>query len=51
MKDEQAFETEIRAKGNTAPRLTPAMIDAQLAGEQYQVFPGRTLSFVGPHTR
>lgn len=31
--DEGATEAEIQAKGLTAPRLTPALIDAQIAGE------------------
>lgn len=32
-KDEVAVEAEIKAKGLTAPRLTPDHIDAQIAGE------------------
>jgi len=43
-KDEQAIEAEIREKGLTAPRLTPEMIDAEIVGEQYHVFPGTTLT-------
>lgn len=34
-KDEQAIETEIQAKGKTAPRLTPDHIDAQIASERW----------------
>lgn len=44
MRDEQAIETEIQAKGLTAPRLTPALIDAQIVGERYHVFDGTTLT-------
>lgn len=43
-KDEAAIEAEIQAKGKTAPRLTPAMIDAQITKEAYHVFPGTTLT-------
>lgn len=34
-KDEAAIEAEIQAKGLTAPRLTPALIDEQIIGEEY----------------
>lgn len=44
MKDEQAIENEIQAKGLNAPRLTPALIDATIVGEAYHVFPGTTLT-------
>jgi len=44
MKNEKAIEAEITAKGLTAPRLTPAMIDACIVSEQYHVFPGTTLT-------
>ncbi len=44
MKDEEAIEAEIQAKGKTAPRLTPAAIDAAILAEQYHVFPGTTLT-------
>ncbi len=44
MKDEQAIEQEIQAKGLKAPRLTPADIDAAIAAEDYHVFPGTTLT-------
>lgn len=43
-RDEAAIEAEIQAKGLTAPRLTPALIDAAIVGEQYHVFPGTTLT-------
>ena len=43
-KDEAAIEAEIQAKGLDAPRLTPAQIDAAIAGEDYHVFPGTTLT-------
>lgn len=42
--DEAAIEAEIQAKGLTAPRLTPALIDAAIVGEQYYVFPGTALT-------
>lgn len=42
--DEQAIESEIQAKGKTAPRLTPQHIDDQIVGEQFYVFPGTTLT-------
>lgn len=35
MKDEEATEAEIQAKGKTAPRVTPADIDAVIAGEYF----------------
>lgn len=34
-KDEAAIEAEIQAKGKTAPRLTPQMIDDTIAAEYY----------------
>ncbi len=42
--DEKAIEAEIQAKGKTAPRLTPDMIDAAIADEAYHVFEGTTLT-------
>lgn len=41
---EVEIENEIQAKGLNAPRLTPADIDAAIAGEQYHVFEGTTLT-------
>lgn len=41
MTTEQQIENEIQAKGLTAPRLTPAAVDAAIAGEEYAVFSGR----------
>ena len=41
---EQAIEAEIRAKGLTAPRLTPEHIDNTIRREQYYVFPGTTVT-------
>lgn len=35
MKDEAAIENEIQAKGLSAPRLTPADIDATIVGEYF----------------
>jgi len=42
--DEKAIEKEIQAKGLNAPRLNPSMIDAVIAGEDYHVFPGTTMT-------
>lgn len=42
--NEQQIEKEIQAKGLNAPRLTPADIDAAIAGEDYHVFEGTTLT-------
>ncbi len=44
MKEEQQIEAELNAKGLNAPRLNPDMIDAAIAGEQYHVFHGTTLT-------
>lgn len=43
-KDEQAIESEIQTKELNAPRLSPEKIDAVIAGEDYHVFPGTTLT-------
>lgn len=43
-RDETAIENEIQSKGLNAPRLTPALIDAQIVGAMYHVFPGTTLT-------
>lgn len=42
--DEAATEKAIQAKGLTAPRVTPADIDAQIVGELFHVPPGTTLT-------
>ena len=44
MRNETEIENEIQAKGKTAPRLTPALIDETIVGEAYHVFPGTTLT-------
>lgn len=44
MRDEDRIEAAIQAAGKTAPRLTPADIDAAIVGEDYHVFPGTTLT-------
>lgn len=44
MSNEAAIEAEIQAKGLTAPRITPDMIDATIVAEAYYVFPGTTLT-------
>jgi len=41
---EQDIEQDIQAKGLTAPRITPADLDAKIKAEQYHVFPGTTLT-------
>lgn len=41
---EQAIEREIQEKGLNAPRLTPELIDAAIAGESYHVFDGSQLT-------
>lgn len=43
-RDEQAVEAQIKAKGLTAPRLTPEDIDAAIRDEDYHVFPGSCLT-------
>lgn len=43
-KDEQAIEAELKAKGLTAPRITPAMLDAEISAVDYHVFPGSCLT-------
>lgn len=42
--DEKAIEKEIQDKGLNAPRLTPDMIDAVIAGVDFHVFPGTTMT-------
>ena len=44
MTSEQQIEAEIQAKGKTAPRLTPDLIDGTIVSEQYHVFAGTTLT-------
>ena len=39
-KDEAAVEAEINDKGLDAPRVTPDMLDAEIAGEEYHLFNG-----------
>lgn len=41
---EAEIEKEIQDKGLTAPRLTPALIDAAIKSEDYHIFPGTTLT-------
>lgn len=41
---ETAIEAEIQAKGLTAPRITPAHLDATIVGEDYHVFTGTMLT-------
>lgn len=42
--DEQAIEAEIQAKGKTAPRLTPALIDEKIATAHSWRVPGTTVT-------
>jgi Phage protein (N4 Gp49/phage Sf6 gene 66) family len=42
--DEANIEQTVQAKGLTAPRLTPAQIDATISAEDYHVFPGSQLT-------
>ena len=44
MPNEEQIESEIKSKGLTAPRLTPADIDGKIVGEDFHVFPGTTLT-------
>lgn len=44
MRDEQAIEAELVARGKTAPRITPQMVDVTIVREDYHVFPGTTLT-------
>ena len=44
MNAEADLESEIQAKGLTAPRLTPALIDGVIASEDYHVFPASCLT-------
>ena len=43
-RDEETIENEIEAKNLTAPRLTPALIDAAILKEAYHIFPGTVLT-------
>ena len=44
MRDEQAIESEIQAKGLNAPRLTPDMISNTIKDIHFHHFPGTTLT-------
>lgn len=44
MINEKAIESEIQEKGLNAPRLTPALIDAAIVGEDFHIFPGTTVT-------
>jgi hypothetical protein len=44
MRNEDAIEQEIVAKGLNAPRLSPSLIDEQIVAEDYHVFPGTTMT-------
>jgi N4 Gp49/Sf6 Gp66 family protein len=41
---DSGIERDILAKGLTAPRVTPADIDANILAEQFHVFPGTMLT-------
>lgn len=38
--DEQKIEAELKAKGKTAPRVTPEMLDNEIVDQKYHVFFG-----------
>jgi hypothetical protein len=44
MVTEQEIEDAVQAKGLTAPRITPADLDAKIKTVMYHVFPGTTLT-------
>jgi N4 Gp49/Sf6 Gp66 family protein len=44
MSNDQKIEAEIAAKGLTAPRITPAHVEACVVGEDFHVFPGSQLT-------
>ena len=44
MNEEQKLEEEIKAKGLTARRITPEMLDDEITSEDYHVFPGSCLT-------
>lgn len=41
---EASIEAELVTKGLNAPRLTSALIDAQIVSKSYHVFPGTTMT-------
>jgi hypothetical protein len=41
---EASIEAELKTRGLNAPRLSPDHIDAQIASEQFYVFPRTTLT-------
>lgn len=49
--NEQAVENEIVEKGLTAPRVTPADLDAEIVDEAFHVFPGTTVTVACLTTR
>jgi hypothetical protein len=44
MMDEDEIEQAVHDKGLTAPRITPADLDAKIVADMYYVFPGTTLT-------
>lgn len=42
--NDKEIESEIIAKGLTAPRVTPERVDAVIVAEDYHVFPGSQLT-------
>lgn len=44
MKSEKALENELQARGLTAPRVTPEMLDAEIELEEYHLFFGSLLT-------
>ena len=43
-RDEKAIEAEIQAKGKTAPRLTPDIIDGKIKAERFFFVPERAVT-------
>jgi hypothetical protein len=41
---EASIEAELVTKGLNAPRLSPHLIDVQIVGEAYHIFPGTTMT-------
>lgn len=42
--NENELEAQIQTKGLTAPRITPAQVDAEVAAIDFHVFPNTTLT-------
>jgi hypothetical protein len=42
--NENDVEKEVVEKGLTAPRTAPELVDAEIVGEDYHIFPGTTVT-------